>query len=93
MPDPGLFGRLHRGGGRTRFCGREGPLSSDRRGYERDPGGGLMDEAVPSEPLPLAEILRSRVWLRLVLGQIYEFQSTIFQPVGGMDMIAVTLAL
>jgi monoamine oxidase len=25
---------------------------------------------------------------RLALGQIYEFQSTIFQPVGGMDMIA-----
>jgi len=28
------------------------------------------------------------VWYRLALGQIYEFQSTIFQPVGGMDMIA-----
>jgi Flavin containing amine oxidoreductase len=63
-------------------------LSSDRRGYQRDPGGGLMYEAVPSEPLPFAEILRSRVWYRLALGQIYEFQSTIFQPVGGMDMIA-----
>jgi monoamine oxidase len=65
-----------------------GPLSSDRRGYQRDPSGGLSGDGVPSEPLPFAEILRSRVWVRLVLGQIYDFQSTIFQPVGGMDMIA-----
>src|SRR6202040_4164226 len=50
--------------------------------------GGLNAEAVPSEPLPFAEILRSRVWYRLALGQIYDLQSTIFQPVGGMDMIA-----
>ena len=65
-----------------------GVLSSDRRGYERDPGGGLNGVAVPSEPLPFAEILRSRVWYRLALGQIYDFQPTIFQPVGGMDIIA-----
>jgi monoamine oxidase len=70
------------------YAYKAGVLSSDRRGYERDPGGGLSGEAVPSEPPPFAEILRSRVWLRLALGQIYEFQSTIFQPVGGMDMIA-----
>jgi monoamine oxidase len=70
------------------YAYKAGVLSSDRRGYERDPGGGLSGEAVPSEPLPFAEILRSRAWLRLALGQIYDFQSTIFQPVGGMDMIA-----
>jgi monoamine oxidase len=67
---------------------KTGVLSSDRRGYQRDPGGGLGGEAMPSEPLPFAEILRSRVWYRLALGQIYDFQSTIFQPVGGMDTIA-----
>jgi len=70
------------------YAYKAGVLSSDRRGYDRDPGGGLSGEAVPSEPLPFAEILRSRVWYRLALGHIYEFQSTIFQPVGGMDMIA-----
>ena len=70
------------------YAYKAGVLSSDRRGYERDPGGGLNAEAVPSEPLPFAEILRSRVWYRLALGQIYDLQSTIFQPVGGMDMIA-----
>jgi len=70
------------------YAYKAGMLSSDRRGYERDPGGGLSGEAVPSEPLALAEILSSRVWFRLALGHIYEHQSTIFQPVGGMDMIA-----
>ena len=49
-------------------------------------------EPMPSEPLPFAEILRSRVWFRLALGQVYEFQSTIFQPVGGMDLIARAFA-
>jgi monoamine oxidase len=70
------------------YAYKAGELTSDRRGFQRDPGGGLMDEAVPSEPLPFAEILRSRVWSPLALGQIHEFQSTIFEPVGGMDMIA-----
>jgi mono/diheme cytochrome c family protein len=52
------------------------------RGYQRDPGGGLMEDAVPSEPLPFAEILRSRVVLPRPQPN-REFQSTIFQPVGG----------
>ena len=69
------------------YAYKAGPLNSDRRGYQRDPGGGLSGDGVASEPLPFAEILRSRVWFRLALGQIYEFQSTIFQPVGGMDNV------
>ena len=67
-------------------------LTSDRRGYDRDPGGGLSGEPVPSQPMGFDEILRSRVWQRLMIGNIYEFHSTIFQPVGGMDMIAKAFA-
>lgn len=63
-------------------------LTSDRRGYDRDPGGGLSGDTVPSQPLAFNEILHSRVWKRLMIGNVYEFHSTIFQPVGGMDMIA-----
>jgi monoamine oxidase len=74
------------------YAYRAGPLSSDRRGYVRDPGGGLSVDGSPSEPLPFVEILQSRVWFRLALGQIYDFQSTIFQPIGGMDMIAKAFA-
>lgn len=70
------------------YAYRANLLTSDRRGYERDPGGGLSGEPKTSEPLAFNEILRSRVWLRLALGNVYEFHSTIFQPVGGMDMIA-----
>jgi hypothetical protein len=84
-----LLGALRQWGALDRdYAYKAGPLTSDRRGYQQDPGGGLSGEAVPSEPLPFAEILHSRVWSRLAIGQIYEFQSTIFQPVGGMDIIA-----
>jgi len=32
--------------------------------------------------------VKSRLWARMMTGNIYEFQSAIFQPVGGMDMIS-----
>lgn len=66
----------------------KGPTTSDRRGYARDPGGGLSGEPVPSEPIALSDIVKSRLWARMMTGNIYEFQSAIFQPVGGMDMIS-----
>src|SRR5262249_35486668 len=66
----------------------KGPLSSDRRGYERDPGGGLSGEPVPSEPIALKDVVKSRLWARMQTGNVYEFHSAIFQPVGGMDMIS-----
>jgi monoamine oxidase len=62
--------------------------TSDRRGYERDPGGGLGGEPVPSEPIGLSDIVKSRLWARMQTGNVYEFHSAIFQPVGGMDMIS-----
>jgi monoamine oxidase len=70
------------------YAYRANSLTSDRRGYDRDPGGGLNAEPVPSQPLALSDVLRSRLWYRLALSNIYDFQSTIFQPVGGMDIIA-----
>jgi len=66
----------------------KGLATSDRRGFERDPGGGLSGEPVPSEPISLNDIVKSRVWARMQTGNVYEFQSAIFQPIGGMDMIA-----
>lgn len=70
------------------FRYRESALTSDRRGYEIDPGGGLMPLAKPSKPLELGGLLQSGFWNHIATGQEYEFQSAIFQPVGGMDMIA-----
>src|SRR5262245_18923894 len=62
--------------------------SSNRRGYEKAPGGGVLGPPVPSKPLALGDLLKSRMWQSLFFGSNYRFQTTLFQPVGGMDMIA-----
>jgi monoamine oxidase len=69
-----------------------GPASSERRGYERDPAGGVAGPPLPSQPLALSDLLKSRMWQGLFPGANYEFQTTMFQPVGGMDMIARAFA-
>jgi monoamine oxidase len=60
--------------------------SAERRGYEINKGGGLMPAPMPSTPIALSDILRSDLWEALNPGQIHQWQSAIFQPVGGMDM-------
>lgn len=62
--------------------------TSEYRGWERDPGGGLTAVPVPSDPLNPSDVLQSRLWRFLNPANNYEFQTTMFQPVGGMDMIA-----
>jgi monoamine oxidase len=59
--------------------------SAERRGYEVNKGGGLMPPPKPGAPMPLSDLLRSDLWLALTFGQTHQWQSTIFQPVGGMD--------
>ena len=65
----------------------KGHTSSEVRGFERDPGGGLHAQPEFSEPLKLADIVRSSVWHNMGIHDLYEFQQTMFQPVGGMDQI------
>lgn len=67
---------------------KKSPAASDRRGYEKDPGGGLNAVPVDSEPLPFKTLLQSRLWQRLADGEQYYHHNAMFQPVGGMDMIA-----
>ncbi|MEJ0048487.1 MAG: flavin monoamine oxidase family protein [Rhodospirillales bacterium] len=62
--------------------------TSLRRGFEVDAGGGLMPLAKPSTPLDAQELIKSGLWQSLSVGNDYDFHSSIFQPVGGMDMIA-----
>ncbi len=66
--------------------------SAERRGYERNKGGGLMPAPQPSEPISLSDLLRSDLWEALNPGQIHQWQSSIFQPVGGMDTTPKTVA-
>ncbi|MGA9342540.1 MAG: flavin monoamine oxidase family protein [Rhodanobacteraceae bacterium] len=64
-----------------------GESSSAQRGYDKDPGGGLDGRPVPSQPIAPKDVLRSQLWQTLFINDLYEFQTTLFQPVGGMGRI------
>lgn len=66
----------------------KGRSLSTRRGYDVDPGGGLMPDAAFSQPLSFNDILRSDLWKCISSMQTYEYQQSLFEPKGGMDMIA-----
>jgi len=70
----------------------KGAGSSDRRGYERDPGGGLTARPVFSEPVVLSDLLKSGLWGALPFGEIYDMQTAMFQPVGGMGQVGQAFA-
>lgn len=62
--------------------------TSDRRGFEVDPGGGVSARPSWSRPVGLHDLLDSGLWGALPLGDLYDMQGTLMQPVGGMDRIA-----
>ena len=62
-------------------------LVSLRRGYDKMPGGGPDGAPTPSQPLGRAALMKSGLWQWLSFNMSYEMQTTMFQPVGGMDMI------
>ncbi len=61
--------------------------SSDRRGYAKDPGGGLTARPIPSTPVGLSDVVGSGLWQGLVACDSYDMQQTLFQPVGGMGRL------
>src|SRR6202041_3566045 len=67
-------------------------ISADFRGYAKGPGGGLGAAPIPGEVINLPDILQSRVWRYLQYFALHTFQSTMFQPVGGMDAIGKAFA-
>jgi monoamine oxidase len=67
-------------------------ISADFRGYNKSPGGGLGGVPIPGEPIALSDILHSRLWRYLQNFALQTFQTTMFQPVGGMDMIGRAFA-
>jgi monoamine oxidase len=64
-----------------------GEAGSERRGFQKDPGGGLTARPIPSTPMGLSDILNSRLWQGIPNGDTFDMQSAIFQPVGGMGRI------
>ena len=66
--------------------------TAEFRGYAKGPGGGLSAAPLAGETIPLSEILKSRLWRYLQNFAAHLFQTTMFQPVGGMDMIGKAFA-
>jgi monoamine oxidase len=64
-----------------------GDSSSDRRGYRKEPGGGLTARPIPSEPVALSDILDSKLWQNIPSGDSFDMQTALFQPVGGMGRV------
>src|SRR6185312_4904320 len=60
---------------------------SNMRGFKTDPGGGLAPLPVDSDPIPMKQLFNAGMWFSVIAGKIYEFQTPLFQPVGGMGMI------
>jgi monoamine oxidase len=67
-------------------------ISADYRGYAKSPSGGLGAAPVAGQPIGMPDILQSQLWRYLRNFALYEFQTTMFQPVGGMDMIGKAFA-
>lgn len=66
----------------------KGAASSTRRGWEKEPGGGLSAVPIPSDPIAPEAIMQSGLWRNVATGMALDHQSAIFQPVGGMDQVA-----
>ncbi|MBR7618278.1 flavin monoamine oxidase family protein [Phenylobacterium sp. 20VBR1] len=67
-------------------------LSSEHRGFDRSPGGGVGGAPSPSEVFALKDVLDSKIWKNMSFFMNEEFQTTMFQPVGGMGMIGKAFA-
>ncbi|MFN3520674.1 MAG: flavin monoamine oxidase family protein [Phenylobacterium sp.] len=66
--------------------------TSGHRGYARPPGGGVNGAPLPSELLDFHEVLDPQVWTSMSFFMNHTMQTTMFQPVGGMDMIGKAFA-
>jgi monoamine oxidase len=69
----------------------KGIASSNKRGFERDPGGGLSAVPIPSNPDPLDQVLNGGLWTAIKQMSDHLHQYSIFQPKGGMGSIGKAL--
>jgi monoamine oxidase len=67
-------------------------MASLRRGFQKPQEAGPNGAPTPSQPLPRAEIMKSGLAQYLSFNMLNDFQTTMFQPVGGMDMIGRAFA-
>lgn len=69
-----------------------GLRASAHRGYDRPPGGGINGAPLPSALHDFHDVLDPQVWTSMGFFMGHEMQTTMFQPVGGMDMIGKAFA-
>lgn len=62
------------------------------RGWDIPPGGGLMPDPIPSQPIALSALLHSGLWDQLFNFNSYTFEPPMFEPEGGMDTITDAFA-
>lgn len=70
----------------------KGIESSSRRGFAKPQGGGLDGLPIPSDPLPRQALFESGLWKAMAVNSLLDHQTTMFQPVGGMDQIGKAFA-
>ena len=65
---------------------------SAQRGYDHPPGGGVDGAPTPSAVSSLDDVLDMRIWQTMNTYLTNVMQTTMFQPVGGMDNIGKAFA-
>lgn len=66
---------------------------ADGRGFDIDPGAGLdPGPGKPSTPYAMTDVLNSGLWRALTSVAPWDQQRTMFEPIGGMDQIALAMA-
>lgn len=66
-------------------------VGSDRAGYKKTAGAG-EDVGVLSEPISMKTLLDGNFWEAIFYEETFDWQATMFQPVGGMDRIPYAFA-
>jgi monoamine oxidase len=62
-----------------------------RSGYRTLPGAGEQ-VGEQRDPVPLGTLLDIDLWNSILFEEVFDFQATMFQPVGGMDRIPMAFA-
>ncbi len=64
---------------------------TDRSGYKVPPGA-TQQKPVVNDPLAMRELLDADLWQDMLVEEVFEWQPTMFQPIGGMDRIPFAFA-
>ena len=64
---------------------------TDRSGFKVPPGA-TQQAPVVNDPLAMNELLDADLWQGMLVEEVFEWQPTMFQPIGGMDRIPFAFA-